>query len=479
MRAQAHWTSWAWAALIVASAAILLVPALYNGFPLLFPDTDTYLKVAYGQQWTLDRSGFYGFWLKPIVTPMSGTAGLWTAVFVQASLIAGILALVARRLVPSLTPLQCLGLIGAVALLTSLAWHAGQLMPDAFTGPLILLTWLVASRDIEAPGTPLLWLAAGALALLHYTHLGLFAVAAATTLLFNACTHVPLREIAKRALAAILVILAVASAHIAVYGVYFDRWSVSPMGSWFLFARLHEDGLAEDYMDRHCGRDAPAELCTIRARLPRDSQVLLWSETSPLYPYIQNQIGSKTYWHWSDMMGEVVSGSIREEPLRFLRNSVGATLRQFVHFQTLDDQCPEQCHTSTLIQLRPDAKLRIQSSRQLRNAMPKAAIRTLDTIVEILGLLLLVPAFVAARRMRDTDAQALLVTITVCLLANAAVSGALSAVNDRYESRVVWLAVFSVALVTIRRLSRAQSQTALDERPIVTTSLPNQVPDQG
>jgi len=43
----------------------------------------------------------------------------------------------------------------------------------------------------------------------------------------------------------------------------------------------------------------------------------------------------------------------------------------------------------------------------------------------------------------------------------------------------VALAVFSVALVTMRRLSRAQSQTALDERPIVTTSLSNQVPDQG
>ena len=398
MRARADWTPVAWAALIAASAAVLLVPAVYNGFPLLFPDTDTYLKVAYGHEWTLDRSGFYGFWLKPIVTPMSGTAGLWTAVFVQASLIAGILALVARRLVPSLTPLQCFALIGAVALLTSLAWHAGQLMPDAFTGPLILLTWFVASRDTEAPGTPLLWLAAGALALLHYTHLGLFAVAAATTLLFNAFAHVPLRQIAKRALAAILVILAVASAHIAVYGLYFDRWSVSPMGSWFLFARLHEDGLAEDYMDRHCGRDAPAELCAIRARLPRDSQALLWSPNSPLYPYIQYQIGSKTYWHWSDMMGEVVKGSIREEPVRFLRNSVGATFRQFVHFQTLDDQCPAQCHSQTLIQFRPDAKLPVQSSRQLRDTMPKATIRTLDTIVEILGLLLLVPVFVAARR---------------------------------------------------------------------------------
>ena len=465
MRAQAHWTSWAWAALIVASAAILLVPALYNGFPLLFPDTDTYLKVAYGQQWTLDRSGFYGFWLKPIVTPMSGTAGLWTAVFVQASLIAGILALVARRLVPSLTPLQCLGLIGAVALLTSLAWHAGQLMPDAFTGPLILLTWLVASRDIDAPGTPLLWLAAGALALLHYTHLGLFAVAAATTLLFNAFVHVPLREIAKRALVAILVILAVASAHIAVYGLYFDRWSVSPMGSWFLFARLHEDGLAEDYMDRHCGRDAPAELCAIRARLPRDSQVLLWSESSPLYSYIQNQIGSKSYWHWSDMMGEVVKGSIREEPLRFLRNSVGATFRQFVHFQTLDDQCPAHCHSYTLIQFRPDAAAHIHASRQLRSTVPKSAIRAVDTIVELLGLLLLVPAFVAARQMRDSDAQALLVTITICLFTNAAVSGALSAVNDRYQSRVVWLAVFSVALVGIRLLRLAQTKAGVRDQP--------------
>src|SRR5690348_4111716 len=41
-----------------AAAVLLLIPALLNHFPLIFPDTGAYMSVAWARTWTLDRSGF-------------------------------------------------------------------------------------------------------------------------------------------------------------------------------------------------------------------------------------------------------------------------------------------------------------------------------------------------------------------------------------------------------------------------------------
>ena len=46
---------------IAALTLLLLVPAIHNGFPLIFPDSGTYLGIAFGPEYALDRSSYYGF----------------------------------------------------------------------------------------------------------------------------------------------------------------------------------------------------------------------------------------------------------------------------------------------------------------------------------------------------------------------------------------------------------------------------------
>jgi hypothetical protein len=437
---------------------MLLMPALYNGFPLVFPDTDTYLKVAYGGQWTVDRSAFYGLFLRPILSLTGGFAGLWFAITVQAMIVAATSIAVIRRIAPQASVGSTLAIVAIASVTTSLAWHVSQFMPDAFTGALILLVWLAATRSSEEPGSLLLWLSAGFLTLIHYTHFGLFAVAAGVSLLFVGCTGITAREIFRRVCAASIVIAAVSCAHVAANGVAFSRWSVSPMGGWFLFARVNEDGLAEAWFRDHCGSDAPRQLCEISDSLPRDSQVLLWSTSSPIYPYFQ-QIASPVYWQWADMMSTAAIGSVMDHPAWFAKNSAIATARQFVSFEALDDQCPALCRVNTLVRHRPDVLL--HSSRQLNGGLPKDFVRTVIVVGEALGLILLIPAFVIATRRRDREIQVLLATVVACLVANAAMAGALSDVQARYQSRIVWLAPFSILAVLARwhRPSRA-SQTS-------------------
>ena len=439
-----------WLAAFFAAAALLTLPALYNGFPLLFPDTEAYMKVAYGHSWTLDRSGFYGLFMKPAALMFPGVVGPWLVIVAQCSITAAILLMAVRQLAPGASSIVALSIIALCCVLTSVAWHSAQLMPDTFAGPLVLSVWLAASRDFDRPGTALLWLATAFMALTHYTYLGIAAVTAATTIAACKWFGASFKEVAKRALAAGAMLAAVIGIHLATNGLLVDRWAVSPTGSWFLFARLNEDGLVPLWLDRHCGKDAPADLCEIRSSLPRDSQELLWSKTSPFYPHIHGQIGSAEYWRWMDMLGIATRGSISEHPLKFASSTIEATGRQLVSYAVLDDKCPRVCHSPAFIRFNPAVADDIRNSRQLQKTIDKGLIRPVVGSATSLALLLLLPFLWYACRKRDKDAIILLCAVTMSLIANAAMAGALSDVQDRYQSRIVWIVPFVELLLLVR-----------------------------
>jgi hypothetical protein len=447
-----------WGLAVLAIAAVLIAPAAYNRFPLIFPDTSAYLSVAWANSWPVDRAGFYGLLLAPTLRSVPAVPGMWLSIYAQACVIALILVAGLRRVWPDASPLAAFALIAAIGLTTSLSWHASQLLPDALTGGAILLAWLAASRNIDDRGTPLLWLATGVLTLLHFTHTLIVAAVVLVTVFVHALSGTALKEVARRILAAALTIAAVLASHTAINGIYFNRWTPSPMGGYFLFARLHQDGLVPRWFDRHCGTDAPQPLCDIRGSIPHNMEVLLWShgQYSPFIERINNQIGTPESWRWVDMTAEAARGSLKEEPLSFAKNAAVATAGQFVHFQALEDECPENCRNPRMFEWQPSLIEPMRSSRQLSGELPKREIRTLTSIPAVAGLLLLLPLLVVAIRRRDVLALSFLSATIVGLLSNAAVAGALSHVDSRYQSRVVWLAPFLAAVLILRWRSSAE-----------------------
>lgn len=451
----------AFPASILAVSLALILPAIFNRFPLVFPDTSAYLNVSFGHVWTLDRSGFYGLAIKPFVYSFSPVAALWLALVLQVVAISLVLVVAAQRVWPLGHASSIVCLLLAVAVTTSLPWHAAQLMPDAFAGPLVLVTWMAASRDISKSGTPLLWLASAVMMLFHYTYLGIAPAVALLTLAVCWRFGVPVREIGKRLLALILCISTVASAHIMINGTKFDRWSVSPMGSMFLFARLKEDGLVDPWFQHHCGVDAPGELCSLRDSLPDNSQLVLWGgSASPLSSRINAKVGKPESWRWIDQLDQAVIGSIKEQPVAFAHNALMETARQLTHFSSLDDECPSECRMRGLVTAHPELRGPLYGSRQVENTLPKRLVRAVTETVTIFALLLLLLLLllVLAFRRKDQTAVSLLIAVAGGLLVNAAMAGALSDVHDRYQSRIVWVAPFAVAVVLMRWRSTRRSQ---------------------
>jgi hypothetical protein len=81
---------------------------------------------------------------------------------------------------------------------------------------------------------------------------------------------------------------------------------------------------------------------------------------------------------------------------------------------------------------------------------PKGIVRAIMIPVAALALLLLPLAGWEAWRRRDREAITLVVAVFTALLTNAALTGALSDIHDRYQSRIVWLAPLALFLLIAR-----------------------------
>ena len=440
---------------VAALTALLLFPAIANGFPLVFPDSGTYLDIAFGQSYAIDRSSFYGFFLKPLVGLGGDASGLWAAVVVQAALVAACLWTAARSL--GLRGASALAVVAGLTALTSLPWHAGQFMPDAFTGVVLILAWLASSRDPADNGAALLWLTAILAALVHYTHLPLLLVGALASISGQMLAGLAWRPALRRAVAAIAAVAIVAAIQLGANALVLKRPAVSPMGPLFLFARLQEDGLMAPWLERHCGKDAPPELCAIAPSLPKDSQIFLWDfERSPVDTIIFHPASEAERWAWIDRMDQANRGAIAEAPFQFIGGSLRGAAEQFVHFQAVDDLCPVGCRDVSggiayaLLRYRPDTVAALHGSMQAQGTTPKGLIRAVTTPIAAVGLLLLPWLGCRAWRRRDGPALSLVAALITGLLVNAALGGALSDVHDRYQSRLIWLAPMVAAMLAMR-----------------------------
>jgi len=445
-----------WPLAVAAAVAILLWPAIYNGFPMVFPDTGAYLSVAWGHYWTMDRSGFYGFFFRPL-SFLAPLAQLWLGLTVQAAVIAITILVVCWEMLPRRSLLEGLGVIGALAVFTSLPWHAAQLMPDAFTGVVVLASWLACSRNLSETGTPTLWFATFLTGLLHYTHIPLIIAAVAGTLAIQLVFHSsPVGSVVRRAGVAAAVVVAIIGTQVAANGVFLKRWSPAPMGVMFLFARLHEDGLIAPWLSKHCNEGDTPVLCRSEAAFPRDSQELLWGNRSPFLMLILDPTHKDTNPEFLAELRKASYGSILQSPLRFGGSAAEGGFNQFIRFRVLDDECPSICRNPSSAldgwfrDLRPSLLKPLFGSRQLRGDIPKRVFRTVTTPVAAVLLLLVPLAWCGAVRRQDYKSCTLLSAIMFALITNAAVSGALSGVHDRYQSRLIWTAPLGVLLVLLR-----------------------------
>jgi hypothetical protein len=434
---------------ILAGAALLVWPALLNGYPLVFIDTVSYLNHTTLPEVPWDKTQAYG----PFLHLFHWQLTLWPAMAAQ-GLIASHLVWLAQRMARGGTePVLHLGICAALGALSSAPWFLATLMPDAFTALaplcLLLLAFGALSRAEAA------WIAlVGALAIAaHLSHLPVALAMVALVLLLARRAGPVLRAAVPLALAVAFLL----GSNLVAFG----RATLSPHGAVFLLARLQDDGPAAAVIRERCP-GAGWHLCAFADRLPMDSDEFLWDGTSPLNRNADGAPRPMGGVAGAAEAREIIAATLRDRPGEVVAAVLRNTLAQLLLVRVGDTLGNEHLALSArrpMAAAFPARELAaFDAAAQMRGELRERAAPFLLPHLPVLLLAALGAPWLLWRALRagQRGRAALLAGALVAVLGNAAVTGGLSKPHHRYEARIVWLLPLAALLGALPAARRGQ-----------------------
>jgi len=491
----------------------LIWPALVNGGPFFFPDTRTYIRgadtavaklthrhtvwtaaeegpAAGGARQTvqdseqalhnigeartrslteigkkgilLGRSPYYGMLLYGGVI----TGGFWLTILIQAwvMLLAVYLTLRALRR-PVWPSLAYVGL--GLCLVPAAPLFVSYLMPDLFAGVAILACGVLLSiRERWARRDAVLWYLLLSAAMLFHDSCALIVVSLfGFGLVLNLLRRphpvaqtnaLCVRWPNWRGLSIILLagMTAWAGQTLVEFGAQ-RATGKAPLRLPFLSARLVADGPGTNYLRANCPQSHFA-LCDYAAEMPLlDAEFLFGTQPGrsvfEVASYDQRRAISQEQFRF-------FLAVLRYDPAGVLRTSVRDAGEQLLDFR-LNTFRYDPGMKDVMDRTFPVSVLaRVQASASYRGTLP---IRTLSVILYglvfgSLGYLLAVLSGRWRKRTMSADLKRMFGWVCVGIVVNAGVCGALSAIDSRYQARVIWLIPMMAMLVELQAWTRGR-----------------------
>lgn len=425
---------------VLLGALLLAWPAFYNGFPLLYPDSMTYLwdgRVVARALFLHKFSEYYGirsFFYSLGILPWHWNISPWPIVALQCLLVAFVVWLVARSIAPRRTAVRYLILIFALSLLTSASWYASFIMPDIL-GPLVYLSFyllIFARETLSRAERVALYLIAWWGITSHASHLLLAAGLWALLLLFAACARQPFRH-RRRGLVEVAAVVALAAAsQMALDGYLYGKPSLNGVRPPYLMGRIIADGPGSWYLEKNCPHLQWA-VCNHLSQISGDPDDFLWGPNG-------------TYESGSDKEKEQISqeemplvwATLRAYPRQQLSRSAANFRNQLLAFGLYGFD-PNDWMLEQFDEVMPRARSSYLGSRQARGALPLDLLTSIQwwTLAASLAAMAALVPFLWRRHSSRLAGLGLIVAAIIT--ANALVTGVLSVVDDRYGCRVIWL----------------------------------------
>jgi hypothetical protein len=443
-------TAFSHIAAFVIAVALLCLPALWNGFPLMFDDVGGYLERWPTGTLGHGRSTVYGLLLW--ITRWSSFA---PAVLLQALVTTFVVDRAIRIYVPlsGQAPWLLPGVVVAISLTSGVALFVSKLIPDAWAAPAVLALHLLAWHGERFTKFERALMAA-IIAFAGASHMAILGLLAGLLVVYAAAwfarRQLPLAPtglvVAGAAVCSGLALLLCANAIVA------GRLALTPGGEVFLFGRMVEDGTAGEILREECPRN-DWQMCAFRNVLPDDAEAFIFGADSPLQkigggndPRVQHEITS------------IIARSLVRHPLEHVAKALVLTGRQFVDVGTGGAMeplmAPHARWTFTLYA--PSLVDGFDAARQQTGPIDLALwsdwVVVPISIVASFSLPVLAVALWRRGRRREAVWPALLF---LALIGNAAICGVIVGSNDRYQARLTWLATLTVGL-TIYAWSRRE-----------------------
>ncbi len=431
----------------LSAALILLLPTLWNRFPLLEYDTGGYLARWFEGTLVPSRSTTYG-----LLLAAGSPFDFWMVLALQAAAAVWILSVLLRSHRFNARA-GLVAIIAALAATTALPWLASMLLTDIFAGLAVLAFHVLVWRGERiAPAERLAVIIFIGFA--ASTHSATYAVLLGLTLAalvgsFIKPKLLPRIAVARAGVAMVLGAAMLVAANFAVA----RELAWTPGGYGIDFGRMLQDGIVTRYLDDHCP-DAKLKLCPYRNELPLDADEFLWGDS------LFDRLGR--FEGLGDEMRTIVLGSLRDYPALQIKTALIATARQLADVATGEGVVTTMWHTYGMIGSYAPADVpAMRAARQQHGEIGFSALNMIHVPVAWIAMALL-PAIVLLGFWSSdfVELGQLALTLILALLGNAVVCGAISNPHDRYGARIVWIAVFAVALTAWRAVVLARERTA-------------------
>jgi hypothetical protein len=445
---------------VLTGAVLLCFAAGYNMYPLVYPDTGTYIVTGLESRVPADRPLLYGLFLRH--TSMRAT--MWFALFAQALLVSSVIfGFVKTYFKQYRYHLIYLGLLIPLISCTALSIKTSTLIPDVFT-PLPILCFFILLHGTDNKVLRWWYIAITIFCIgTHQSHLLMLGIALGLygmMLLIRKQFRPVMLQWRK---ASFMVPVCVIGFFITpiINTIYSGKFFWSKSSGIFFMGRFADNGLLQTYLKENCHCEN-LELCQYQGKIPVD---FLWDSSSPLY-----KMGG---WENPPAEYDLIVRKMLTTPRylgMFLYKSVAASFSQFFSFQIsvraenapMSFDSPPYHALKTVYHHESGTYV---FSNQNTGRLDYTAIDARQTwfITILLGafVLLLVAGY-------KEDIRSFLPVITMILMytiANAIVCGTLSIPNPRYQTRVFWLIPLVLMMAMLRswlkRRSDVPSRTGL------------------
>lgn len=424
---------------IIVISLLLCIPAFYNGFPLLFPDSGSYISSGFKSVIQHSRPWLYGGFIRH--ASLSET--LWLVIFVQGALITGVVYLMFRAFYRGKNNYNLfIVYMVTIGMTTALSFHVSRLMPDIFT-PIVILTFclLLLGKRLtkgEYLVTIVLFIFSTAM---HNANLIL-----SIGLILSIVGGYVLKSL--RVLYANLGItrkkigwlsMCVLCTHLFVCTLHYSKgggFEATKGGSIFLFARLFDMDIAQNYLRERCAQNSNSEaICNHNFGMNYGGH-FLWDKNSYL-----NKTGGWTAQNEADCKEFVFDILTTPKYLKsYLIRSIEGMFTQLFFFE----YSPVEPHIAPIADVArayfPMYRMAALGNHQFNNNFNPYYININNLIQQIVIGIACVILFLLFRDSNYSNEHKTLAFIIIfALLINAFIASATSGIYDRYQSRVNWL----------------------------------------
>jgi hypothetical protein len=427
----------------IGAAFLFCWIAFFNGFPVLYSDTGTYLESGFTLETPLDRPITYGFLLR--IFSLNGLT-IWTVVLAQAYLLSYLIWLTLREFVDTERNLRIIFSIVAtvLALFTGMSIVASELIADIFTSmTLLCLFLLLFGKKTSKTESIILHVLFLLCAACHISHV---LVSIAVILLVGVIYFVR-RKKQKPTYLNRYAITAVLGISVIAYLVMMS--SISKSRHVFMMGHLVETGILNAYLDDNCATKE-ISLCKFRDRIPSDAETFIWNKDGDSVIILTGGwLGTKE--EYSSIISETFTNG------RYLMMHIGAafsgTIRQLYHVRCsegIGKYDSTMLATQRLQKYFPGEFSAYSTSRQSEDYLAALPVLELFNIISLsvsLGITLLWLLIRRATTVAEIRLKIFVSLIFAMYLFNAAFCSMFAIVANRFSSRISWLIVILAVLV--------------------------------